>query len=74
MTLLQIRHDVAEILHLAPADIGEDENLFDLGLDSMRMMTLVLKWQETGVMLDFATYAENPTLRAWQTAIAAHSA
>ena len=40
LTLEQMRADLAKILLEDPADIHDDDNLIDLGLDSMRAMTL----------------------------------
>lgn len=37
----RVRADVAELLDCDPAEIAPDENLVDLGLDSVRIMTLV---------------------------------
>ena len=39
LTLEQMRQDLAKILLEDPADIHDDDNLIDLGLDSMRAMT-----------------------------------
>ena len=44
LTLEQMRADLAKILLEDPADIHDDDNLIDLGLDSMRAMTLALGW------------------------------
>jgi len=60
-----MREDIAALIHIDPEEIGEDDNLADLGLDSMRAMNLVLLWQERGVHLDFALMAERPTLAGW---------
>ena len=68
----QIRADVAAALFIAPEDIGPDDNLADLGLDSMRIMTLVTEWQEKGMELDFLPFAEDTTLASWKAAFEAH--
>lgn len=39
---------------------GDDENLFDHGLDSVRLMIVAERLE-----VDFADLAERPTLRAW---------
>ena len=41
LTLDRLRADVAEVLDMAPEEIAPQDNLFDLGLDSMRLMALV---------------------------------
>ncbi|WP_431197441.1 phosphopantetheine-binding protein, partial [Streptococcus pneumoniae] len=43
-----MRADVARVLECTPAEIGDDDNLIDLDLDSMRMLGLVLAWGNTG--------------------------
>lgn len=63
-----MRRDVADALFIQPDDIGENDNLADLGLDSMRIMTLVMGWQERGLNVDFVNFAEVQTLAAWRAA------
>lgn len=65
LTLERMRADIAKVLHEDPDEIADDDNLMDLGLDSMRAMTLVLSWRDLGVDLDFAEFAEDPTLAGW---------
>lgn len=65
LTLERMRADIAALLHEEPSAIGDDDNLMDLGLDSMRAMNLVLQWGEAGVSLDFAELAEHVTLAGW---------
>lgn len=65
LTLERMRADVARVLDCASADIGDDDNLIDLDLDSMRMLGLVLAWSNTGLPLEFAQLAEHSTLRQW---------
>lgn len=60
-----MRADIAKMLHEDPEEIGGGDSLIDLGLDSMRAMNLVLKWSEGGLDLEFAHFAENPTLDGW---------
>ncbi len=61
MTLEQLRADIAAILEDAPLP-GDDDNLLDSGLDSMRAMNLAMQWEEQGVPLDFTDLAEAPTI------------
>lgn len=65
LTLERMRADIAEALEMAPEEISDGESLFDLGLDSMRLMTLVLKWQEDEADLDYGLLWEGRTLGAW---------
>lgn len=71
LTLESMRADVARILHEDPAEIANDDNLMDLGLDSMRTMTLASQWSEAGVAMDFSEMALNATLEHWWTLVQA---
>ena len=42
VTLEKMRTDIAEMIGEEPEAIGLDDNLMDLGLDSMRLMNLIL--------------------------------
>lgn len=66
-TLDDMRRDVAELLGVDPAEIGDDDNLLDHGLDSMRLMQLASTWRTAGSPLDFSVLAEHPQLSYWQT-------
>jgi len=60
-----MRADIARILHESPEDIGDDDSLIDLGLDSIRAMTLVTRWRDRGIAIDFSQLAEQPCLSHW---------
>ncbi|MFC5288270.1 phosphopantetheine-binding protein [Actinokineospora guangxiensis] len=66
MTPESLLADVAEMLDVDPAGIGADDDLVDLGLDSMRLMTLAETWRQQGVDADVAALMEQPTLAGWQ--------
>lgn len=66
LTPERIRTDVAELLDVAPEGIDPDEDLLDLGLDSVRIMTLIERWRAAGAPdLEFPDLAEEPVLRRW---------
>jgi len=65
LTLTQMRQDIAQMLHEDPSDILDDDNLMDLGLDSMRIMTLASRWREAGAPMEFADMAADATLAHW---------
>lgn len=67
LTPATVRADVAEMLHRAPAEVLADENLFESGLDSVRLLTLVERWREAGAELSFVDLAEQPTIEHWLT-------
>lgn len=69
LNLEQMRNEIAQILHEDPAEIRDDDNLIDLGLDSIRAMTLLTRWREAGLRLDFADMAACPELGHWWSLI-----
>jgi aryl carrier-like protein len=67
----QVRADVARLLGCDPAELGPEEDLLDLGLDSMRIMSLVERWRAAGAPgLEFADLAEQPRLDRWTALVA----
>ena len=60
-----MRADVAELLEEDAAAIGDDDNLVDFGLDSMRLMALATRWRNAGANVQFADLAERPQLTHW---------
>lgn len=64
-TLESMRKDIAGVLHESPEDIRDDDNLIELGLDSMRAMALATRWRNAGAALEFSDMATNPTLAYW---------
>lgn len=67
LTLERMREDIARILHESPDEVGLDDNLMDWGLDSLRLMNLVTRWNETGLQLDISELASQITLNGmWQ--------
>ncbi|NYT23913.1 phosphopantetheine-binding protein [Alcaligenaceae bacterium] len=71
ITLESMRADIARILREDPADIADDDNLMDLGLDSMRTMTLASQWRAAGASIEFPEMALNATLEHWWALIQA---
>ncbi|WGD28922.1 phosphopantetheine-binding protein [Ancylobacter sp. WKF20] len=74
ITRERMRADIARMLHEDPDEIGGDDSLMDLGLDSMRAMNLVLAWSEGGLELEFSDFAETPTLNGWWALVDAKQA
>lgn len=74
LTLDTMRADIARIIGEDPSEIGDEDSLIDLGLDSIRVMTLIQRWGEQGVKLDFAQLAEKPTLAHWWSVASRHLA
>ncbi|WP_426752082.1 isochorismatase family protein [Myxococcus sp. Y35] len=65
LTREAVRAAVAELLQEAPEALGDDDNLLERGLDSIRLMTLVETWRSAGVETTFVELAERPTLADW---------
>ncbi|WP_087023188.1 isochorismatase family protein [Thaumasiovibrio subtropicus] len=70
LSLEQMREEIAELLMLAPQDIGDDDNLIHLGLDSIRAMMLLDGWRAKGASVTFAALAEKVTLGEWWQIVA----
>lgn len=71
MTLERLRADVARMVGELPESIALDDNLMDWGLDSMRLLNLVIDWNEAGLALDLSELAAHTTLRDWWSVIQA---
>ncbi|MGE6759798.1 isochorismatase family protein [Corallococcus interemptor] len=67
----QLRAAVAELLMESASAIGEDENLLERGMDSIRLMSLVERWRQGGTEVSFVELAEKPTLTDWYALLAA---
>ncbi|WP_092808451.1 phosphopantetheine-binding protein [Rhodococcus globerulus] len=61
----RIVRDVAEVLSMRVEQLGDDTDLTDEGLDSVRLMMLVEQWRADGADADFAELAEEQTVNAW---------
>lgn len=70
----RMRADIAKMLHMDAEDVGDEDNLPDLGLDSLRLMKLVLGWEEAGLKADFGLFAEHATLGEWWQVIETQAA
>ncbi|MFB9903915.1 AMP-binding protein [Allokutzneria oryzae] len=71
LTLRRVRADIAEFLLMEPEELTDDLDLYDAGLDSVRMLTIVDRWREFGVRVSFAELAERPTVADWWSMLSA---
>ncbi|HEY0928855.1 MAG TPA: phosphopantetheine-binding protein [Gemmatimonas sp.] len=71
LTFDGMRESVAAILKEDVSQIGDEDNLVDWGLDSIRLMALTLQWQRAGYKIEFAQLAERPQLTYWWGLLAA---
>jgi bifunctional isochorismate lyase / aryl carrier protein len=60
-----LRREVATLLQMPASDLRLDDSLLDLGLDSIRLMTLVERWRAIDPRITFIALAEQATLQAW---------
>lgn len=63
LTLDKMRADLAEALDMTPAEVPMDEHLGDLGLDSIALMRILLKWEALRPDLPQAEMYECETLQ-----------
>ncbi|XOS92270.1 phosphopantetheine-binding protein [Brevibacillus laterosporus] len=49
----------------SPVEFADDQNLIELGLDSLQMMRMVNKWRKEGVKVTFAELIAAPRLSDW---------
>lgn len=65
LTLDTLRSAVAEALDSPPGGVGDDTDLLEAGLDSLRLMRLAGVLRRHGVDLPLPELAEEPTITAW---------
>jgi len=66
-----LRALVAELLEEEPAEITDEANLFELGLESITLMRLVSRWRGEGRDVSFAALAAEPTIDGWSRLLTA---
>ncbi|WP_194836126.1 phosphopantetheine-binding protein [Nocardia sp. XZ_19_369] len=74
LTYDSVRADIADLLYLEPHELGDTDDLFAAGLDSVRLIGLIERWKSRGAAAAFVDLAENPTLAAWWSLLAPRSA
>ncbi|MEU5968143.1 hypothetical protein AMK14_01295 [Streptomyces sp. TSRI0445] len=65
----ELRTALAALIGIAPAEIEDDANLIQLGLESLQMMRLATKWRRAGLTATFGDLAASPTYAAWNELI-----
>lgn len=71
ISLHDMKRDIAKILSLDVNDIEDDEDLMDLGMDSIRMMELIEIWRKKGANVNFTDLASTSVLSDWSKVIGA---
>jgi len=67
---LALRERVATLIGTEESELGTTDNLFDHGLDSVRLLDLVAELQIANPGVSFVALAEQPTLAAWESIMA----
>ncbi|GGB11894.1 phosphopantetheine-binding protein [Allosediminivita pacifica] len=70
LTLEMMRDDIARAVRMPPEAVTDDENLVDLGLDSLQAMDLLTKWEKLQPGLDYTAFMERETLGEWWEIVA----
>ncbi|WP_217383771.1 phosphopantetheine-binding protein [Streptomyces sp. NK08203] len=65
LTLQQFRADLAEVLHQEPEEVDLEDSPVSAGLDSLRLVTLVERWEQHGIVVSFIDLAELPSFWGW---------
>lgn len=65
LTQESFRADLAEFLYLPPDEVDLEESPLDAGLDSLRIVTLVERWQAAGADVSFVGLAERTSFAQW---------
>ncbi|MGI5440650.1 phosphopantetheine-binding protein [Streptomyces shenzhenensis] len=65
LTLDSFRADLAECLFLEPGEVDLEDSPLDAGLDSLRIVTLLERWQAAGVDVTFVDLAERTSFAQW---------
>ncbi|MCL2901792.1 condensation domain-containing protein [Brenneria tiliae] len=66
----RLRELLLPLLDADGEDIGDDENLLEYGLDSVRIMSLIAHWRSEGYEVDFISLMKNPTINGWRLLLA----
>lgn len=64
MKYIEIKNEVINILS-NKKDFDDNDNLLELGLDSLQIMRLINKWRKKGIRVQFGDLIENPTFKNW---------
>lgn len=75
LTRERIIADIAGILGVAEREITDDTNVLDVGLDSVRLMSLIERWRAAGAhQADLVSMAADPVVGSWIRELTAESA
>ncbi|MEI2455364.1 MULTISPECIES: isochorismatase family protein [Lysobacter] len=64
-SLVQLRSELAQIVELPLDEVGADDNPFEIGLDSIRLMSLLERWSAGGERIGLVELAERASVADW---------
>ncbi|MET8883843.1 MULTISPECIES: phosphopantetheine-binding protein [Streptomyces] len=64
-TFEELRAAVAGRVGLSPAEIGKEDSLFEVGLDSVTAQSLIGSWRRAGLDRPTHEFLDSPTLGGW---------
>ena len=64
-TVDELHEQIADVMDEPADSFGPDDDLMEVGLDSIRLMILVERWRSGGVRIGFVELAEQPTVNGW---------
>lgn len=70
----EIRSLIAAQLGCPETDVADDDDLIQLGLNSICMMALAGRWRKRGADITFAALAASPTVESWHDLLSVHGA
>ncbi|WP_078118656.1 isochorismatase family protein [Thiosocius teredinicola] len=65
LNLATMKLQIADSLGISVDEVGDDDNLMYLGLDSIRLMSLLETWREIGADVSFTELAESTSVGTW---------
>ncbi|MGH3886635.1 MAG: phosphopantetheine-binding protein [Pseudonocardiaceae bacterium] len=64
-----LSREVESALQLDGGVLAEDDDLFELGLDSLTVIRLVAEWRHRGLDVTLEELVDGPTLRQWRVVL-----
>ncbi|MBX9403241.1 isochorismatase [Lysobacter sp. BMK333-48F3] len=64
-SLAQLRSELAQIIEVPLDEVGSEDNPFEIGLDSIRLMSLLERWSAGGERIGLVELAERASVADW---------
>ena len=61
----QLKQKIKSMIPFHEQDIGDNDNLLEIGMDSISIMQLVNHWRSQKRDITFSSLVETPTLADW---------